>query len=66
MQRILTGHVRSKRELLEQVLEVDLDAHGVWKLRDLLTGHDRVNASIGKRTGVCGSDWRSARNGCGS
>ena len=44
--RSLTGHVRSKRELLEQVLVADLDAHGVWKLRDLLAGHDRVDASI--------------------
>ena len=32
----LSGHVRHKRELLEQVLEAELDAHVVWKLRDLL------------------------------
>ena len=44
----LTGHVRPKRELLERVLEADLDAHGVWKLRDLLAAHDRANASIGE------------------
>ena len=44
--RSLTGHVRPKRALLEQVLEADLDAHGVWKLRDLLAAHDRANASI--------------------
>ena len=42
----LTGHVRPKRALLERVLEADLDAHGVWKLRDLLAAHDRANASI--------------------
>ena len=44
--RSLSGHVRPKRELLEQVLEAHLDAHGVWKLRDLLAAHDRVNTSI--------------------
>ena len=42
----LSGHVRHKRELLEQVLEAQLDAHAVWKLRDLLRAHDAANTSI--------------------
>ena len=58
MQRSLTGHARSKRELLEQVLEADLDGHGVWKLRDLLAGHDRVNAILFPH---CRRRWRSRR-----
>ncbi|MDE0125910.1 MAG: hypothetical protein OXN97_15160 [Bryobacterales bacterium] len=40
------GHLRPKRELLEELLEADLHAHGSRKLPDLPTAHDRVNASI--------------------
>ena len=42
----LSGHVRHKRELLEQVLAAKLDAHAVWKLGDLLRAHDAAHASI--------------------
>ena len=42
----LSGHVRHKRELLEQVLEAQLDAHAVWKLGDLLRAHEAANQSI--------------------
>ena len=42
----LSGHVRHKRELLEQVLEAQLDAHAVWKLGDLLRAHEAANESI--------------------
>ena len=42
----LSGHVESKRALLAQVLEAELDAHAVWKLRDLLRAHDAASASI--------------------
>ena len=42
----LSGHVRHKRELLEQVLEAQLDAHAVWKLGDLLRAHEAANTSI--------------------
>ena len=42
----LSGHVQPKRELLEQVLAARLDAHAVWKLRDLLRAHDAASASI--------------------
>ncbi len=42
----LSGHVQSKLELLEQVLAARLDAHAVWKLRDLLRAHDAAGASI--------------------
>ena len=44
----LSGHVRHKRELLEQVLEAQLDAHAVWKLGDLLRAHEAANQSIAK------------------
>ena len=57
----LSGHVRHRQELQEQVLEADLDADGVWKLRDLLQAHDRASASIEQldrrlRAGL--ADWR--------
>ena len=39
---------RPRRKLLEQILEVDLDSHGAWRLRNLLAAHDRVNPSIGE------------------
>ena len=42
----LSGHVRHKRDLLEQVLAARLDPHAVWKLRDLLRAHDAASASI--------------------
>ena len=42
----LSGHVRRKRDLLEQVLEARLDPHAVWKLRDLLRAHDAASVSI--------------------
>ena len=42
----LSGHVRHKRALLEQVLEAKLDAHAVWKLGDLLRAHEAANQSM--------------------
>ena len=42
----LSGHVRPKRALLEQVLEAKLDAHAMWKLGDLLRAHEAANQSI--------------------
>ena len=42
----LSGHVRRKRELLEEVLEAGLRPHSVWRLRDLLRAHDAAQASI--------------------
>ena len=42
----LSGHVRDKLDLLEQVLEARLDPYAVWKLRDLPRAHDAASASI--------------------
>ena len=47
----LSGCVRRKRELLEQVLEARLDAHGAWKLRSQLQQHDAANALIAEVDG---------------
>ena len=38
--------MESKRGLLAQVLEAQLDAHAVWKLCDLLRAHDAASTSI--------------------
>ena len=57
----LSGHVRHRQELLQQVLEANLDADGVWKLRDLLQAHDRASASIeqlDRRLQAGLADWR--------
>ena len=42
----LSGHVRRKRELLEQVLEARPDAYSLFRLRDLLQRIDAVDRSL--------------------
>ena len=42
----LSGHVRRKRELLEQVLEARPDAYSLFRLRDLLHRIDEVDRSL--------------------
>ncbi len=42
----LTSHVQAKLEPLTAALAAELDPHGLWKLRDLLTAYDNVGQRL--------------------
>lgn len=51
----LGGHVRHKRDLLEQVLDARQCAHTVWKLRDLRRARPTASDHSGEGGRVAGS-----------